>query len=308
MRIKDKNSSWINVTSGVPQGSVLGSLLFVIYINDIAFGIKSKISKFADDTKLCAKVNNEIDAEVLRLDLEWIYKWSEDWQMFFNIDKCKVMHMGKKNRIFQYHLGNQELRSIEEEKDLGVLIHKNTKTSRQCTVAAAKANQILGFIRRTVVSREKSIIINLYKTLVRPHLEYCVQAWSPDLQKDKNILEKVQRRATKMIKGLEKLQYKERLRECGLTTLEKRRCREDLIQTYKLITRKEDTPFTRFFQLETRKGLRGYKYKLFKKTGSRIKQRFFSSRVKNAWNELSDETVSVETTNNFKIKIGQLGY
>ena len=218
------------------------------------------------------------------------------------------MHMEKKSRIFQYHLGNQELRWTEEEKDLGVMIHKNTKTSRQCTVAAAKANQIFEFIRRTVVSREKSIIINLYKTLVRPHLEYCVQAWSPDLQKDKNILEKVQRRATKMIKGLEKLQYEERLRECGLTTLEKRRCREDLIQTYKLITRKEDTPFTRFFQLETRIGLRGHKYKLFKKTGSQIKQRFFSSRVINAWNELSDETVSVETTNNFKIKIGELGY
>ena len=74
-----------------------------------------------------------------------------------------------------------------------------------------------------MVRREKSIIINFYKTLVRPHLEYCVQTWSPDLQKDKNILEKVQRRATKMIKGLEKLQYEERLRECGLTTLEKRR-------------------------------------------------------------------------------------
>ena len=139
VRIKDKNSSWINVTSGVPQGSVLGPLLFVIYINDEDFGIKSKISKFADDTKLCAKVNNEINAEVLRLDLERIYKWSEDWQMFFNIDKCKVMHMGKKSRIFQYHLGNQELRSTEEEKDPGVMIHKNIE-AMYCRSGQSKSN------------------------------------------------------------------------------------------------------------------------------------------------------------------------
>ena len=118
---------------------MLGPLLFVIYINDIDFGIKSKISKFADDTKLCAKVNNEIDAEVLRLDLERIYKWSENWQMFFNIDKCKVMHMGKKNRIFQYHLGNQEPRSTEEEKDLGVMIHKNIE-AMYCRSGQSKSN------------------------------------------------------------------------------------------------------------------------------------------------------------------------
>jgi hypothetical protein len=287
---------------------VLGPLLFVIYINDIDDGIVSKISKFADDTKLCAKINNEEDAEVLRQDLARLYKWSEDWQMLFNIDKCAVMHMGRKNKGFHYQLGNKELRSTEEEKDLGVIIHKSTKTSRQCTVAATKANQILGFIRRTVVSREKSIILNLYKTLVRPHLEFCAQVWSPDLQKDKDILEKVQRRATKMIKGLGKLEYEDRLRECGLTTLERRRCRGDLIQTYKLITKKEETPFTRFFQLANRKGLRGHRYKLCKKTESAIKQRFFSSRVVNTWNELSDETVSVESTNSFKIKLGELGY
>ena len=218
------------------------------------------------------------------------------------------MHMGRKNKGFHYQLGNKELRSTEEEKDLGVIIHKSTKTSRQCNAAAAKANKILGFIRRTVVSRQKSIIINLYKTLVRPHLEYCSQVWSPALQKDKDILEKVQRRATKMIQGLGKLHYTDRLRECGLTTLERRRCRGDLIQTYKLITRKEITPYTRFFQLENRKGLRGHRYKLSKKAEGPIKQRFFSSRVVNTWNELSDETVSVESTNSFKIKLGKIGY
>jgi hypothetical protein len=308
VRIKGKNSSWIDVTSGVPQGSVLGPLLFVIYINDIDEGIVSKISKFADDTKLCAKVNNEDEAKVLRDDLATLYQWSEDWQMLFNIDKCAVMHVGKKNNKFEYKMGERELRSTEEEKDLGVIVHHSTKPSRQCTAAATKANRILGFIRRTVVSRDKHIILSLYKTLVRPHLEYCVQVWNPHMQKDKDVLEKVQRRATKMIRGLSSRTYEERLEKCGLTTLEKRRSRGDLLQTYKLMTNIEATPFSRFFQLATTEGLRGHRHKIYKKSVGAIKTRFFSNRVINAWNELSEETVSAESLTSFKIKLGHIGY
>ena len=282
--------------------------MFVIYINDIDEGIVSKISKFADDTKLCAQVNNEEEAKVLREDLARLFKWSEDWQMLFNMDKCAVMHVGRKNNGFDYEMGDRKLRSTEEEKDLGVIINQSMKPSRQCTAAATKANQILGFIRRTIISRDKNIIMNLYKTLVRPHLEYCVQVWSPYLQKDKEVLEKVQRRATKMIRGFGKMTYEERLAKCGLTTLEKRRCRGDLIETFKLMTNKETTPFSRFFQLANRCGLRGHRYKIQKKSEGAIKQRFFSSRVVNAWNELGDETVTVESLNGFKIKFGQMGY
>jgi len=224
------------------------------------------------------------------------------------MDKCAVMHVGRKNSGFEYEMVDRKLRTTEEEKDLGVKIHQSAKPSRQCREAATKANQVLGQIRRTVVSREKSIFLNLYKTLVRPHLEYCVQVWSPYTQKDKEVLEKVQRRATKMIRGLGKLTYEERLVNCGLTTLEKRRCRGDLIETYKLMTNKEVTPYSRFFQLAERGGLRGHKYKIFRKSEGAIKQRFFSSRVINAWNELSEEAVSVETLNNFKNKLGQIGY
>jgi ribonucleases P/MRP protein subunit RPP40 len=286
----------------------LGPLLFILYINDIDEGIVSKISKFADDTKLCARVNNEEEAKVLKKDLERLYKWSEDWNMLFNVDKCGVMHVGKKNGEFEYEMGGRKLRTTEEEKDLGVKIHKSLKPSKQCIEAATKANKILGFIRRTVISRDKNIILNLYKTLVRPHLEYCAQAWSPYLQKDKEVLEKVQRRATKMIKGMGTLQYDERLEKCGLTTLDKRRCRGDLIETYKLMTNKEEIPFSRFFQLANRTGLRGHRYKILKKSEGNIKQKFFSSRVVNAWNELSVDTVSVNSVNNFKRKLGHLGY
>jgi hypothetical protein len=281
---------------------VLGPLLFVIYINDIDEDIVCKISKFADDTKLCAKANNEEESRILRKDLEKLHKWSEDWNMLFNMDKCTVMHVGRKNNGYEYEMGDKKFRATEEEKDLGIIVHQSAKPSRQCNEAAIKANKVLGLIRRTIVSRDKNIILNLYKTLVRPHLEYCVQVWSPYMQKDKEVLEKVQRRATKMIRGLGALTYEERLERCGLTTLDKRRCRGDLIETYKIMTNKETTPVTRFFTLADRGGLRGHRYKIYRKSEGSFKQRFFSSRVINAWNELSDETVSVSSIGNFKAR------
>jgi len=103
--IREAFSEWIDVISGVPQGSVLGPLLFIIFINDIDKGILSKISKFADDTKLCKDVVTEEVAFILREDLRRLYEWAKDWQMHFNIDKCSVMHMEKGNKKFKYDLG-----------------------------------------------------------------------------------------------------------------------------------------------------------------------------------------------------------
>src|SRR6218665_1705252 len=125
------------------------------------------------------------------------------------------------------------------KKDLGVIMNRSAKPSRQCAEASKKANSNLGMIRRTIVSRDKDTILRLYKTLVRPQLEYCIQVWSPCLKQDMEKLEKVQRRATKMIQGYKYLSYEEMLKWCGLTTLEKRRSRGDLIEAYKIITGKE---------------------------------------------------------------------
>src|SRR6218665_2524801 len=157
-----------------------------------------------------------------------------------------------------------------------------TRSQRYAKIMLSKkANSTLGMVRRTIVTRDKDTILRLYKTLVRPQLEYCIQVWSPYLKQDMEKLEKVQRRATKMIQGYKYmyLSYEEKLIMCGLTTLEKRRSRGDLIEAYKIITGKKSIQSGRFFELAPSKVTRGHRYKLFKKRKGTLDRKLFSARV-----------------------------
>ena len=133
----------------VKQGSVLGPILFTIYINDIDTDVKCKVSKFADDTKLGYPCKTKEECNIIQQDLDKIVEWSEKWQMSFNVDKCKVMHVGRSNENHQYTMNNKVLQSATEEKDLGVIISNDMKPSKQCMAATNKANKILGLINRT---------------------------------------------------------------------------------------------------------------------------------------------------------------
>ena len=205
-----------------------------------------------------------MDIDTLKNDLLKLEKWSEDWQMKFNSDKCSVMHLGSNNPRSEYTLYGTMLKSSEQERDLGVIVEPTFKFTEQCNIAANKANRQLGIIKRNIVSRDKHIIVKLYKALVRPKLEYCVQAWRPFLKKDINKLEQVQHRATKIINECKGLSYNERLRVTGLSTLEARRNRGDVIEVYKTITGKNKIDYNNFFQLANHSNTRGHNLKLQK--------------------------------------------
>uniref|UniRef100_A0A8C3FC47 Reverse transcriptase domain-containing protein n=1 Tax=Chrysemys picta bellii TaxID=8478 RepID=A0A8C3FC47_CHRPI len=151
--LKGELSGWREVTSGVPQGSVLGPILFNLFITDLGTNCRSGLIKFADDTKLGGIANSEEDRDILQGDFNDLVNWSNRNRMKFNSEKCKVMHLGMTNKNFSYKLGTHQLEITEEEKDLRVLVDRRMTMSRQCDVAVKKANAVLGCIGQGISSR-----------------------------------------------------------------------------------------------------------------------------------------------------------
>ena len=302
--INGVESDWAPVTSGVPQGSVLGPLLFIMYINDIDVGLNNFISKFADDTKIGNAILTEEDKNSLQNDLNKIIAWSEKWQMPFNVNKCQVLQCGSKNKGYDYEMQGHAINKSSVVKDLGILISDDLKLSSQCISAANKANRILGFIKRNFTYKSKDIIIPLYKSLVRPHLEFAVQFWAPYLVKDINTLEAIQHRATKLIPSLRNKPYLERIKELDLFSLSKRRLRGKLIECFKTLKGFNNIDASKLFTVITESKTRGNGIKLQGTTAKLDSTKnFFTFSVISEWNKLPENVVESSSINMFKRRL-----
>ena len=174
--------------------------------------------------------------------------------MRFNKSKWKALHLGHGNPHYQYRLGDEGMEHSPTENSLGILVDGKLDIRQQCALTAQKVNCILSCIKRSVASRAGEVILPLGSVLVRPHLEYCVQMWSPQYRRDMDLLEHIQRRATKMIHGMEHLSYMDRLRELGLFSLEKRSFRGDPRVAFQCLKRGITKKATDFFAKPVNKG------------------------------------------------------
>ena len=296
VRIGETYSRPFEVTSGVPQGTVLGPLLFLIFINDLPGKMESFTSLFADDLKLVTSCSRHTSAQD---DIDELNRWEKEWLLSFNVKdgKCKVMHIGKENPKVNFLMNGEILPVVMAEKDLGVITSSDLKWNLHITQAVNKAKAATGWISRNLICRNKFVMLNVYKSLIRPHIEYAVQVWNLPASHGnwKSImeLEDIQRSFTRMIDGIGLLPYSERLKKLRLTTHLERRMRGDLIETFKIIS-----------------GLVEYGKDLFSlsRSGAKIlkdskNDQSLQNRVANYWNKIPDSVKDAPSVDAFKKRL-----
>ena len=233
-------------------------------------------------------------------DINHLLQWSEKWQLPFNLGKCKVMHSGTNNPNHDYNMGDSKLEAVISEKDVGVTFDPLLKFKEHIRTMISKANSRVGIIRRTFSKLSPKSFILLYKSLVRPILEYCSSIWYPLLKTDADEIEKVQRRATKIVPSISHLSYPERLLALNIPTLKYRRDRTDMLQVFRIIHGIDRLNFDMFFE-KSQGPTRGHEWKLFKpRATNSIRKNSFSHRTINPWNSLPKSVVECNSLNSFK--------
>ena len=312
VKVNEVLSTKRKVHSGVPQGSVLGPLLFVVYINDLPDVVRSLMYLFADDTKIMSKIETKEDSKILQTDIDALEKWSKDWLLKFHPDKCHVLTLGKFDHIphaFPYSLGDEVLDHVFSEKDIGITIDSELTFEEHIMNQIKKANSIVGLIKRSFEYLSPQLFKQLFTSFVRPHLEYGQVIWSPKLRKHANIIENIQRRATKIVPACKNLSYEARLELIGIPTLEYRRKVGDMIEIFKHLHFHDDQTIPKRFNFRTRP-TRRHDFELeqnFGNDGFRgVQTNFFYFRAIKEWNKLSPEVVNSKSVLAFRNNLNRL--
>ena len=308
--IRGKKSAWREVTSGVPQGSVLAPLLFAVYINDMMKGVSSYMSLFADDAKLMRKITKREDCEALQRDLDKIWEWSREWQMEFNIKKCGVMNFGKSSMrpVYKYRMGDEKVETKTEERDLGITVTERLLPEAHIKRISGETYNLVRNIRTAFCYLDEEMVKKLIVTMIRPRLEYAALIWSPNMMKDKRKLERVQRAATKLPQTLMNLSYDQRLEKLSLPTLEKRRERGDLIAMYRILSGIEKLDRDDIVVRDRRSVRKHGKKVKMSVCNKDIKKYSFPQRIVGTWNGLEKEIVEAKTIHCFKEKLDKSRY
>jgi hypothetical protein len=302
------------VTSDVPQGSVIGPLLFNLFINGLPKLIKSMSKLYADDSKILGKSDTAAERDIIQNDLNSIVEWTDRALLRLNFQKCKVMHLGKGNVKYDYTIHDSvtnqtySLVKTTEEKDLGVTFSSDLKWNKHVDNITHKANTALRSLKNTFTCRDKKLWGKLYTSIVRPQMEYAAPVWNSDFKHNEKALEKVQHRATKV--GQPKVTYEKRLVALGLTTHKERRLRGDCIETFKIINNLTNTTLKPSLNDSAHQTRRNSKALVRDRFAARavnshgpavgFRHSFLLNRVVPEWNELSNYTVEAENVNNFK--------
>jgi hypothetical protein len=301
VQVAGQKSGVADAPSGVPQGSILGPMLFLLYINDLPSFLAGEVLLFADDVKIISPRNNW---DRLQDSILAATNWSNDWDMRINPEKSSLLCIGNEPPLPLRVSSNPEISSIpvcSSTKDLGIMLDSSFTPSAQCFSAANKARRSLFLIRRSFENITPKLFLPLFSAMVRPHLEYAVQAWSPYLQKDIQLLEGVQRLATRMINGFSLMDYASRLRRLNLFSLERRRLRGDLITVFKVFNGEISLDPNDFFVPAIFPSTRGHQLKLFKPyVSTRRRAMCFSQRIVRNWNSLPPSILTAPNSNIFK--------